>query len=265
LAAGRRSVILDHRSGYVRDGRLNRIFANALMTFESMFYRHVTVISEGLRRVLAIRPNKSHLLPLGADPIPAGGKNLRDFRLIYVGSLDSRRIHETVLGVDRFLAEEGEAIRLSYDIVGFGSPEEEQRLREAIARSAHPGKITFHGRVPYDRLARYLEKGNVGIAYIPIEQRYDCQPPTKLFEYLLAGMVVLATRTTENSRIINSSNGVLVEDTVAGVYEGLKEVFRRREEFDLQSIQAQSMPYAWEQIVSRNLRVYLQQILLERP
>jgi glycosyltransferase involved in cell wall biosynthesis len=264
LAAGGRPVILDHRSGYVRDGRLNRIFANALMTFESMFYRHVTVISEGLRRVLAVPMRKSHLLPLGADPIPAGEKNLRDLRLLYVGSLDSRRIPETVQGVDRFLANEGDAVSLSYDIIGFGSPEEEQRLRETIAGSAYGGRITFHGRVPYDRLAPYLARGNVGIAYIPMERRFDCQPPTKLFEYLLAGMVVLATRTAENSRIINRGNGVLIEDTAGGVCEGLKEVLQRRDEFELQRIQEQAMCYSWEQIVNGNLRVYLEKILREQ-
>jgi len=48
---------------------------------------------------------------------------------------------------------------------------------------------------------------------------YDCQPATKTFEYILSGMVCIATSTYENKKLINNINGVLCNDIQKALQE----------------------------------------------
>jgi glycosyltransferase involved in cell wall biosynthesis len=177
--------------------------------------------------------------------------------LLYVGSLESRHIDRTVSGFARFYKEAYAQIPLSYDIVGFGPPGAEQTLRAAIVASGCADCITFHGRIPLPQLGPFLARNTIGIAFIPLEDHYQCQPATKLFEYLLAGMAVLATATYENSRIVQAESGVLIEDSADAVYEGLKALHRRLHTFDSRTIRSTVAEYTWARIVRGNLEPYL--------
>lgn len=177
--------------------------------------------------------------------------------LLYVGSLEARHIDRTVEGFARFYREFGQKIVLSYDIVGFGPRDAEERLRDSIAASGCDRAVTFHGRIPYAGLQPFLERTNIGIAFIPLEEYYQCQPATKLFEYLLAGMPVVATSTWENVRIVNETNGVLVPDSADGVYDGLRRLYQNRASYDSRAIRATVADYTWERIVTENLQPYL--------
>jgi hypothetical protein len=86
---------------------------------------------------------------------------------------------------------------------------------------------------------------------------YDTQPPTKTFEYLLSGMAVIATATSENRRIINSTNGVLISDDATGFANGLEKLFKRRHEFSSDEIRKPLMQHTWDNIVNFRLKPYL--------
>jgi len=86
---------------------------------------------------------------------------------------------------------------------------------------------------------------------------YDCQPPTKTFEYVFAGMPVIATATSENRRVINRTNGILIKDDPKSFYEALRELYFRREEFYSEKIRHSCLGYSWESIVKKNLIPYL--------
>ncbi len=254
-------MILDIRTGYVRDNGIMRLINNTELRAEALFFRHVTIISESLRRGLGIPGAKSHVLPLGADQIDIPDKDFSALRLFYVGSLDFRHIDATVAGFERFASEMKGAAELSYDIVGFGSPEEERKLREAINRPVCRDLVKFHGRVPNKDLFPFLERNNIGVGFIPLKKHYQCQPATKVFEYLLAGMAVIATRTIENARVIGTSNGILTDDTPEGFYRGLREVYANRSQYDSSAIKAGVKDHQWDEIIRKNLVPFLQTIM----
>ena len=254
LLLGRRKMILDVRTGFVRNGPVFRIIYDMCLLFDSLAFSRVTIISESLRHQLHIPAARCHVLPLGAEEVSVGEKQFREIRLFYVGSLDFRNIDATVDGFDRFCTEMNGNVAASYDIVGFGMAEEERRLTGAIQRARNSRCITFHGRIPNKDLKPFLERNNVGIAFIPMKRHYQVQPATKVFEYLLAGMVVLATKTIENARVINSSNGVLVSDTAEGVYTGLMEIHRNLGTYDSSAIKSASRKYTLENIIFGNLK-----------
>jgi glycosyltransferase involved in cell wall biosynthesis len=89
---------------------------------------------------------------------------------------------------------------------------------------------------------------------------YDVQPVTKTFEYLLSGMPVIATNTSENRKVINQGNGVLIGDTAEDFYTGLKTILKNRLFFDSVKIRNNSMEYTWYNIVDKNLKIYLDQV-----
>jgi glycosyltransferase involved in cell wall biosynthesis len=257
-----RSVfVLDVRTGYVRRGGLIRWLMNREILIDSLMFRHVTVISESLREVLGISKGKVRVVPLGAEMAELPPKRFDRMHLLYVGSLEVRHIDRTVSGFARFYREFHTRIPLSYDIVGFGPPEVEQTLRAAIVDSGCAESITFHGRVPLPQLGPFLARNTVGIAFIPIEDHYQCQPATKLFEYLLAGMAVLATGTYENARIVRAESGVLIEDTADAVYGGLKALYGCLHTYDSRTIRLTVAEYTWARIVRENLAPYLLSVL----
>ena len=254
-------MFLDVRTGYVRDNSLMRLINNLELWFEALFFDHVTIISESLRRVLGIPASKCHLLPLGAERTEMPDKEFSALRLFYVGSLDYRHIDATVAGFDRFFADVQGTLELSYDIVGFGSPEEERKLRESIEMASCRDRVTFHGRIPNKNLTPFLERCNVGVGFIPLKKHYQCQPPTKVFEYLLAGMAVIATRTTENARVIGEGNGVLTDDTPEGFTRGMQELFANRGRYNSSAIKAGVKDYQWEEIIFGNLVPYMHSLM----
>jgi len=260
LAPGR-TYVLDIRSGYVRNSEILRWFFNRWTLLDSLMFRHVTIISDSLREFLHISKKKAHVLPLGATVPEVAPKRFESMRLLYVGSLELRHIHRTVEGFGRFFRDGGADVKPTYDIVGFGLPGDEQALRAAIAQSGCPEAIRFHGRVPYTELGPFFERNNIGIAFVPLVDYYHCQPPTKLFEYLLAGMAVLATSTFENVRIMADHTGVLIEDTAEAVYHGLVTMSRNLQRYDSRAIRASVEDYTWNRIVGKNLRPYLLSIL----
>ncbi len=249
---------LDVRTGYVRPGKLKRRIYNIGVWVESMFFQHVSVISEGLRKDLMLGSN-AHVLPLGADTLDASPKNFEHLRLIYVGTFVNRRMHDTVLGLELFMKTAADA-NISYDIIGFGGESDQRRLQEAIYNSSVKSQIAFHGRIAHKDLPGYFRRSNVGVAYVPMEDHFQSQPPTKVFEYLLSGMPVIATGTRENERVIAEANGVLHDDTPEGFCNAIKKVYERRSRYSSDEIRKDASKYSWETIIHKNLEPYLLRI-----
>ncbi len=250
-------IILDIRTGYVLKSRVKGILHNFGIGFESMFFERVTVITEELRQMLGIPAKKSHILPLGAEPMQFAEKDFAEMRLIYVGTFNNRDITKTIEGFDRFVDAHNGSIKSHYDIIGFGTPEEEHRIHDAIGRSSHRDRMTFHGRIPHKRLHPYLSASNVGVAFVPIVSYQQPQPYTKVFEYLLAGMPVLATANATNKKVINDSNGILVKDTAADFERGLEVMKTRLRTYNSATIKHDARKYSWAEIIDENLRPYL--------
>jgi glycosyltransferase involved in cell wall biosynthesis len=257
-----RRFVLDIRTGAVEGGEVRRYVTNLLLRLEATVFPHVIILSESLRQLLRLNPRKCHLVPLGAEVPALPDKDFASMRLFYVGVLDGRHIDRTVEGFARFYAEFKDKVEASYDIVGYSLEKDTlPRLKQAIRSSAAEDRITYHGRVPYTQLAPFLERNNVGVAFIPRYSHYEVQPATKLFEYALAGMAVIATSTLENTRVMSPEIGIVIEDTAEGFYEGLKRMLGMLSAYNSRTIKQSLAQYSWENIVRRNLAVYLRTIL----
>jgi glycosyltransferase involved in cell wall biosynthesis len=111
----------------------------------------------------------------------------------------------------------------------------------------------FHGELRNKELDVFFNKSNVGVAYVPITDYYNCQPMTKLFEYLLAGMACIATYTEENMKIVNRNNGVLCYDTPTSFSNAIEELWCNRFLFNSKIIKQDAYSYTWQNIIEKQL------------
>lgn len=264
LFARSRVKILDYRSGDLSSNIFKRSLNNFLMRFHVLFFRHISVISEGLRDILHLDKDQTLILPLGADVLSARMRSFDRLDLLYVGTLSLRNIDQTIEGIALYLSRRKEFSNLlSYTIIGFGNEEEEKRIKFLIELRGLNNNVRFLGRKKYSDLSAYFDNCNIGVSYVPITPYYEYQPVTKLFEYLLSGMPVIATNTYENRVIVNDDNGVLINDSPEDFYNGLMSIYNKRDSFNSSVIRRSVESYTWENIVNTILKPYLLSLIEE--
>jgi glycosyltransferase involved in cell wall biosynthesis len=199
---------------------------------------------------------------LGSEIYFAGNHIFNSLNLLYVGTFDDRNISETIKGLHLFLQNnEVRGIKICYTIIGFGSDSESFRILKSISEYHMSDFVKYLGRKNHNKLIHYFEQSNIGIVFVPQKPGYDCQPVTKLFEYMLAGMPVVATNTYENRLIVNENNGVLINDSAEDFCNGLMKIYNQRNSFSSSEIRKSVELYSWEKIVNTNLKPYLQKLL----
>lgn len=223
------------------------------------YFDVITVISEGIKQKLNL-PNKNiKILPLGSDIISTQKKSYLPFKLFYVGTLSNREMEKTIDGFELFI-KNNPTIEASYDIVGDGVQDELRKLIEYTnsKKKDIASKITFHGRLPYNQLQPFFDNCNIGISFVPITDYFDCQPPTKTFEYILSGLYTIATATKSNKEVITSDNGILINDTPNAFANALECIAKHYEDIKEENIRKSLANYTWDKIVSTQLEPLLQ-------
>lgn len=250
--------VLDVRTGSVNQNFVNRCRDDFLLRLESVYFKHISVISKSLAKKLKLPSRKVHILPLGAEPVGSSlDKKFDSLHLLYTGTLDYRNMEDTIRGFAQFHSEFADSITMTYDIIGDSYHGKLAHLRTMVDDLGLSEVIKLPGYIHISRLAPYYDKCNVGISYVPINNIYDCQPPTKTFEYVFAGIPVIATATYENKRIVNQTNGILIEDNYLSFDEGLKDFYLRRKEFSSYEIKKSCEANSWDKIINDNFVPYI--------
>ena len=257
ILSAKQNIILDIRTGSVSRSRINRYIINNLIRLDTQFFKKVTIVSESLADKLKLKSSKVHILPLGADITSTKNKSYNKLHLFYIGTLNGRNVHESIYGLKIFLEQfNGDRREVTYDIFGEGNDEYTKLVRKAILDTGLQEQIVVHGRREHSELEAYFDNCNVGVSYVPITEFYECQPPTKTFEYVNAGMVCIATETKENKKLINSENGVLCRDNPLSFCKALTSIYNNRNKWDSERIRNTLSDYTWDNI-AEGLRYFL--------
>jgi glycosyltransferase involved in cell wall biosynthesis len=239
----------DIRSGVVSPSFIKRHFYTWLIKLDLLFYKNITVISESLAKKLRLRIY--HVLPLGADSFNLPPKDFKNLSFVYTGTFNNRNIHQTIQGFSLFLKGRLDQNRYSYHIYGFGAPENELLIKKYIEDFQLNNHVFLHGRYAPKDLSSILMMHNIGVSYVPVTSYFNVQPPTKTFEYLLAGMPVIATNTFENKKVINEKNGILTDDNAQSFCDAMNVITERinNSGFNSYEIVQSSSRYSWKFIV----------------
>lgn len=191
-------------------------------------------------------------LPLGADIIEFQNKDYSELKLLYVGGLFGRDIDKTIIGISTFLKKHPN-ISLRYTIIGIERHNEIQDLKQLTHKLGIESYINFIPRLPHPQLTEYFQNYNIGVSFIPVTEYFNLQPPTKTFEYILAGMICLATNTEANKDIITPQNGILHNDTAEDFANALEHVSAHISDYEPHAIQNSLTNYSWKNIVNNIL------------
>ncbi len=159
-----------------------------------------------LRAVGVIRNLPPYRAPLAGDPLrPALGlAPSRPVVLYQGGFLTENGLAEVIAAAPGF----GDAA-----LVLLGDGPDEDRLRRLVAQAGLEQRVLFHPRVPFAALHAYTCAADVGLCLIKGTCRsFAYSLPNKLFEYLMAGLPVLASDLPEMGRVVTEAQVGLVVD-----------------------------------------------------
>ncbi len=134
-------------------------------------------------------------------------------RFVYVGTISRVRELELLLEAIRAVVHAGADLRVS-----FVGPDDEgghyQRLSSSLGLDPI---VQFHQPVPYARVAAFVARHDVALAYVPPRPDWNYQPTLKVLEYRALGMPIIASDNPPNREVVEDGrNGLLVEhDAVA--------------------------------------------------
>jgi hypothetical protein len=101
----------------------------------------------------------------------------------------------------------------SLDIVGPVSPADAAWLEDRLRRADVAGRLRTHGRQPPAAAWRIARGASVGMGLLEDTPAFRAAMPTKVYEYLAAGMAVLATPLPRVEEVLAASGGgVVVRD-----------------------------------------------------
>ncbi len=145
-------------------------------------------------------------------------------KLIYIGVLAYERNLMT------FCRAMMEANRrgMNFSFLLYGDGTERQDLQTFAAQTQ--GKINVFEPVPHDRVPDILAHAHVGILPFPDEDKFRVSSPIKLFEYMGAGLPILATKIVCHTDVIGSGDYVFWAENsdLDGMLKALEKTWRER-------------------------------------
>ena len=145
-------------------------------------------------------------------------------KLIYIGSLGYGRNLMTLCQAVVEANRQG----MNFLLLLYGAGTEKKDL-EAFALQTH-GLIKVYDAVSHDQAPEILSRSHVGTLSFPDEDKYRVSSPIKLFEYMGAGMPILATKIVCHTDVMGNSDFVFWAENsdIDGILGALKQVWKER-------------------------------------
>ncbi len=231
--------------------RLSARRASAVVTVDDLLG---SVYDRINRQVVIIGhyPNRS----FAKEPNPVFTR--RDLTLIYVGRLSIDRGLLSYANILRALCQQNIPARLK--LVGvFTSADEEQIFRNHCR--GLEDSIDILGWIPYQQIFPLLRESDIGLAILKPEPRYVVALPVKLFEYMAAGLPVVASNFSPIAGILqNCCCGALVDPlNPEDAFHQIRYWWENRGEARLvgeNGRQAILQKYNWESLVGQLDKLY---------
>lgn len=200
-------------------------------------------------------PERMKLIHMGVDESFTGVALERTrpdkdapLELIYTGSVQKERGRDVMLEATAKAVKSGVPVRLTF--VG-AIPEEMDYCNAYACKLGIEHVVNIHGRVPGKDIPRFIAQADAGICIWEDLPWWRFNPPTKLFEYLVAGLPVLASNIrTHTAYIRHWDNGIIFEYDSDSLAQAIRDLWQRRSDLnDLKRRAHESgRPYLWNNI-----------------
>lgn len=213
----------EHPSHYL--GGTNRLRRWAAATMRALQYRgarraHLVMpIGEAHREDLlahGCRSTHLNLLPMGvADWFANGtqpaqpGSDRGPLRIIYTGSVHEDRGRDVM--IDAVAQAHSVGVNVHLTIIGADA----EQIQTCNTRASHHGvadAVRVLPRLPGEQIPAHLAAADFGICLWADKPYWRFNPPTKLFEYLVAGLPVMASNIRTHTAYLNDGRDGYIFD-----------------------------------------------------
>ncbi len=233
--------------------------SNIMFFISAKTFKHQIVINKSI--LSKFRPSsKKHIV---IPPFHKGhtivNKNFKKMKLLYIGTLSLRNIHYTLEGYKKFIEQNG--FNSEYIIIGSGSKEEENIIINFIQDNNLSEYIKYLGWQSDEIVKKYFEYCNVGVAFCPVTEYYLNNISFKFYEYVLSGMPVIATKLNDHIDKVNKVNGILIDDSPEGFYNGLEYIEKKLNSFSSDKIRKTLENNDYKYVTAHYIKPYIDKIL----
>lgn len=206
-----------------------------------------------------VSEQKTRLIQMGVSdafrPVTAAGDEPNGkVHFVYAGSVEQDRGRDVML--EGFCAARDKGLPVHLTIVGAVEAQRQYCLDFIKSRGAE-NTITVLGRVSGAEVIGHLHGKDFGICIWADKEYYRFNPPTKLFEYQVAGLPVLANNISTHTHFIdNGENGVIFEYDSQSLLEALIRITQNQEKIGRLKTRSlsNSEQYLWKNIEPEFLR-----------
>jgi glycosyltransferase involved in cell wall biosynthesis len=168
-----------------------------------------------------------YILPQGVNtgeftPKPKDGGIIS---FIYIGTIERRR------GIDEFieaiisLPEECQK-QIEFHLYGLADEEFIEELEKAFNDSY--STFQWHGHVDHNKIPEILPLHDVGVSPLPPYDSYKVSSPAKVYEYIAAGLPVIASDIPEHKRVLNKKCGIIVDSNPIHYASAIKKIIQNK-------------------------------------
>lgn len=173
---------------------------------------------------IAVSPNYPILPPArNSDAVPFRDRMLR---VVHTGTLDEAYGMSTLLALASELQRRGSALQIDA-IARFPSNHARLSYERAFVEAGSPHNLHLLSPVAAHEVIPLVETYGFGLSLLRSGGQRDIAIPTKLFEYVLAGVVVVGTDREAQAEIVRASavGSVLDQQDVPGMADALESYF----------------------------------------
>jgi glycosyltransferase involved in cell wall biosynthesis len=200
-------------------------------------------------------PQRVRLLYMGVDPAfdsaaLAGDieKGAAPLELIYVGSVSKARGRDVMIEAIGLANRDGRIARLT--LIG-ASEAEIAYCADYASRLGIADAVRVIGRIPGSQIPAYMRYADVGLCLWEDRPWWRFNPPTKLFEYLVAGLPVLASDIrTHTQYVADGRNGMIFSYDSESLAHAIRRLWEQRDRLQQlkRSARESGEPYLWNRI-----------------
>lgn len=175
--------------------------------------------------------HKNRHWPLENEPI----------KFIYLGIMSAERNLISVIKGACIAKNRG--INLTLDIIGNG---EQKKQLEKLVRQKNINFINIDGPFPYHMVPQLLSKMDIGILPFPDVLKMNVSSAIKMFEYMAAGMPVMATKIEAHFRVFNDQDFVFwTDETPESMAETMTAISDSKKELPILGKRAMDYSRSW--------------------
>jgi glycosyltransferase involved in cell wall biosynthesis len=249
-------VVLDYRSMPMDTislrGKLRSLMFFTGHKIASKLDIHITAITNRIVKTLKIPAQKLICIwPSGAniDNFKNAFETRRwpnekePIRLLYIGTIRAERNLIAVIKAARIAKERG--VNLTLDIVGSGDQKE---TLQKLAKNCDNPLIKVWGPLPQSQIPKLLTNYDFGILPFPDVPKMNVSSAIKMFEYMAAGMPIIATKIEAHTRIFKDKDFVFwTDETPKSMADAMAAASASKSELTMLGKNAReySRPWSW--------------------